>query len=50
LKNRRPRVYGSSYNLRAEIRAEIARVADKLGISFDEALEAATRRAEELGR
>ena len=50
LKNRRPRVYGSSYNLRAEIRAEIARVADKLGISFDEVLEAATRRAEELGR
>jgi hypothetical protein len=50
LKNRRPRVYGATYNVRAEIRAEVARVADKLSISFEEVLDAATRRAEELGR
>ena len=50
LKSRRPHTYRSNYDVRAEIRAEIARVAAELGVPDDEVLKTATKLAEELQR
>ncbi len=50
LKSRRPHTYRSNYDVRAEIRAEIARVADELGLPVEDVVETATKLAEELQR
>ena len=50
LRAHRPERYRESLDVRLDIRAEAQRIADRLGIPLEEVLEAANRKAAEVGR